>query len=420
MRAKQSILVTTAPTEALVDPNGLNGHPVNRTDTYQAWTQANAPKDQLHIGCPAAGLRFLKASVRQIDVLEYPTWNEYREALSRGYDIVGVSFFTCTLDTVRLMVKMAREAGVQKLWGGGYGVLTPGATELFDRVFIGSGEKPLFEWMEGSPLNSIRHPPMISELRFRSFASKVGYLYTKRGCNMKCSFCSTPVFLPREEPVPFDEILRVLDVYRDEGVANVVIYDETFMTNVQASLRVARALAERRLPWVCLTRADRIKDKLPQLADLYMDGAIIGIESFREANLQDISKRQDARSIESTIEEMVRLGLRTVGTYMLCHPNDTAESIRRDIQRLGSLGLFLAQVSILTPFPGTPLWTQLESRLIDRDWSHYDIYHLVWKHNHIRPDEARDLVALAQTTINRPSVYSRSLRPRHGYVGQVI
>lgn len=413
MYRKSKILFTTVPIEVLIDKNGLNNHTVNRTDTYQAWTQALKEKYHIKIGCPPVGLRFIKENIPGIDILEYPSWKQYEEALKNGYDVVGISFFTSAMNAVPLMARMARDSGVKELWGGNYGVLTPGAEKFFDKTFIGSGENAVYGLLEGKRLGKIKHPALISDLTYRSFSSRVGYLYTKRGCNMGCSFCSTPLFLPHEDLIPTDEILKVLDIYRQEKLANVVIYDETFMSNVKFSMDVAAALAERELPWMCLTRADRIKDKIARLADLYMDGAIIGIESFRESNLKSIEKRQKAKIIEDTLNEMVRHGLRTIGTYMICHPEDTAEVIYRDIERLSTLGLFLAQVTILTPFPGTPLWKQLEDQIIDTDWYHYDVYHLVWKHPYITPDEARDLLAYAQTKINNPLKFSRKLRPRH-------
>jgi radical SAM superfamily enzyme YgiQ (UPF0313 family) len=412
MHRKSNILITTAPKEVLIDREGLNNHVADRTDTYQVWTQAIREKYQIRIGCPPVGLRFLKENVPHLDILEYPSWEEYQKTLQNGYDIVGISYFTCSFGAVPEMVRMARQAGVKEVWAGNYGVFTPGTQDLFDKVVIGSGEKMLYEWFEGKPLDKIKHPAIISDLSYRHFSSKVGYLYTKRGCRMGCSFCSTPLFLPDEAPISMDEIVNVLDIYRQNGVVNVVIYDETFMTDEKTSLDVARALAERELPWVCLTRADRIQDKIPQLADLYMEGAIIGVESFREHNLKTIEKRQRARNIERTINEMIRHNLRTVGTYMICYPEDTIESIMRDIERLSSLGLFLAQISILTPFPATPLWKQLEDQITDEDWNHYDIYHLVWKHPCITPEEARELLTHGQTKINNPLYYSRKLRPR--------
>lgn len=413
MYNKSKVLITTVPIEVLIDKEGLNNHVVDRTDTYQAWTQAIKEKYQIRIGCPPVGLKFLKENIPRLDILEYPSWIQYEEALSNGYDVVGISFFTCSMNAIPKMVRLARDTGVRELWAGNYGVFTPGTKDLFDKIFIGSGEKVLFELFEGKILEQIKHPEVISDLRYRNFSSKVGYLYTKRGCKMGCSFCSTPLFLPNEAPISMDEILKVLDIYHQKKIANVVIYDETFMTNVKLSMEVVKALAERELPWVCLTRADRIQDKIPQLADLYMEGAIIGVESFRERNLQTIGKRQKAKTIERTINEMIKRGLRTVGTYMICYPEDTVEIVKGDIERLSSLGLFLAQISILTPFPGTPLWKQLDNLIIDKDWNHYDIYHLVWEHPHINPDEARDLLAYAQSKINDPLNYSRKLKPGH-------
>jgi len=39
------------------------------------------------------------------------------------------------------------------------------------------------------------------------------------------------------------------------------------------------------------------------------------------------------------------------------------------------------QATILTPFPGTPLFQSMEreGRLVDRDWSHYDFRHVVFE-----------------------------------------
>jgi hypothetical protein len=38
----------------------------------------------------------------------------------------------------------------------------------------------------------------------------------------------------------------------------------------------------------------------------------------------------------------------------------------------------MAQISILTPLPGTPHFAALEPRIFDRDWSHYDYHHAVF------------------------------------------
>ena len=39
------------------------------------------------------GLRFIKQNVPGIEILEMPTAAQYRRALTRGWDIVGISFY---------------------------------------------------------------------------------------------------------------------------------------------------------------------------------------------------------------------------------------------------------------------------------------------------------------------------------------
>src|SRR6185369_4854501 len=103
------VLLTSAPMESLVEENGIGGHPYNKTDTYQAWTCAVDLPDRLSVTCPSIGLRFLKENVPDVEILEYPTWAEYRKALaSERWDMVGISFYTWSTPVAIEMAKEAR------------------------------------------------------------------------------------------------------------------------------------------------------------------------------------------------------------------------------------------------------------------------------------------------------------------------
>jgi radical SAM superfamily enzyme YgiQ (UPF0313 family) len=49
------------------------------------------------------------------------------------------------------------------------------------------------------------------------------------------------------------------------------------------------------------------------------------------------------------------------------------------------------QATILTPFPGTPLHEEMEwqGRIADRDWSHYDFSHVVFRPLHMSAAQLR-------------------------------
>jgi pyruvate-formate lyase-activating enzyme len=409
--ATKKVLLTTAPKEALIDFDGVGGNWYDKTDTYMAWTCALPLDQRLSVTCPPTGLRFLKANVPDVEILEYPSWHEYLAALkSEKWDMVGVSFYTWSTPVAIEMAKVARQHGVQELWAGNYGALSPGLEPHFTRLVKGAGEWPLHQYVYGKPLTRIHHPAMIGESSFGGVSSGVGYLYSKRGCNIGCSFCSTPVFNPREDPIAALDMYEALDRYREAEVAHVIIYDETFFLDNDVAETVVDALAERDLKWICLTRADRIRGRIGELTDRNMDGAIIGVESFRDYNLSDVSKRDDVYNVRQTMKEMKEHGRRVLGTFMIGFERDNAENVAFDIEQLAAEEIFACQLTIMTPFHATRLWKEMEHLISETDLSKFDLYHLTWDHPKITRSEMRDLLAWAQTRVNDPSRIMKAVK----------
>lgn len=407
----KKVLLTTAPKEALIDFDGVGGNWYDKTDTYMAWTCSVDVADRLSVTCPPTGLHFLKANVPDVEVLEYPGWHEYLAALkSEKWDMVGISFYTWSTPVAIEMAKMARLHGVKEIWGGNYGVLSPGLDKHFTRLIKGAGEHVLHEYVYGTRLERIKHPPMLGVSSFRGVTAGVGYLYSKRGCNIGCTFCSTPVFNPREDAMARAQMEEALDVYQEQKVAHVIIYDETFFLHNELAEQVIDALAERDLKWICLTRADRIRGRIGELTDRCMDGAIIGVESFRDANLADVRKRDDVYNVRETIKELNHYGRRALGTFIIGFERDDAQSVEIDIRQLGEAGLFACQLTILTPFHATKLYSEMEPIIDETDLSKFDLYHLVWQHPKIGRLEMRDLLGWAQKTVNDPERIGRKIK----------
>jgi Radical SAM superfamily len=397
------VLLTTAPKEALIETDGIGGHWYDRTDTYMAWTCAVDYEDRLSVTCPPTGLRFLKANVPDVEVLEYPTWQEYLDALrSEKWDMVGISFYTWSTPVAIEMARQAREAGVPEIWGGNYGAIGPGLSQHFTRLIKGAGEYALHQFVYGKPLRRIHHPPMLGRSGFRGVSSPVGYLYSKRGCNVGCTFCSTPVFNPKEDAIFMEEMHEALDVYKEQKVAHVIIYDESFFLYNDLAEKVVDALAERSLPWICLTRADLIRGRIGELTDRCMDGAIVGIESWRDKHMADVRKRDDVYNVRQTVRELLKYDRRALGTFMIGFADDDAEDMAVDINQLADEGLFACQLTLLTPFHGTKLWKQMEHLVDEPDLSKYDLYNLVWNHPKVSKSEIRDVLAWAQRRVNDP------------------
>jgi radical SAM superfamily enzyme YgiQ (UPF0313 family) len=86
-------------------------------------------------------------------------------------------------------------------------------------------------------------------------------------------------------------------------------------------------------------------------------------------------------------------GIGVEGTIMFGLDYHTEDFIRRLIDFLLTVELDLAEFTVLTPFPHTRCWRQLEreGRIIDRDWSHYNATRVVFKPYHMSPERLQEL-----------------------------
>jgi hypothetical protein len=92
------------------------------------------------------------------------------------------------------------------------------------------------------------------------------------------------------------------------------------------------------------------------------------------------------------IKEMKDNSCFVLGTYMFCHEADTKESMHLDIEKLAKLEIPAVLPVIFTPFAPTPLFQKYEQRIIDWNWNHWDDGHLVWKHQDVTPEDARQIL----------------------------
>lgn len=349
---------------------------------------------------PAMGIRFIAENFSGIEVLEYPTIPEFEEALEGRFDVVGISFLTSQTEEARRMSQIARAHGAKEVWGGGWGIDTPGAKEYFDRSFSGYGEQRLLPVIGDRLKGGLRHPILIGEAHFFKFKAKVGYLYSIRGCKYKCEYCPTPAVTPELLAMELGEIERVLDVYAREKVHAVVIYDETFLQNPLHSWKVIDLLNERGLMWFCLTSSSELDGVVSKLRDKGFLGCLMGMESLRDKTLVDYRRGRLTDTNIKVIKEMKDNSCFVLGTYMFCHELDTKQSMRADIEKLASLEIPAVLPVIFTPFAPTPLFQRYEDRIIDWDWNHWDDGHLVWKHPDVTPEEARQILFDCDTSCN--------------------
>lgn len=356
------------------------------------------PLLSLEFHFPAIGLHFLRANVPGIRMLEYPSWQRFCQELEQRVDVLGISFYTRDIPVVEEMVRLARERyGVGEVWGGNYGVLTPGMDELFDRVFVGYSENALCQALHGTERQGeLRHPLMIAPVTaplFPPLRAYMGIMLTHRGCNLRCTFCQTPQFAPKMTAIDKKELERVVDEYYRLGVRVILFAEESFMPSLNREL--LDRIAYYGMKWYSESHVKSLSNRIEELVrKTGYAGSIVGIESISERNLEFIDKRLSVTSLMDTLEEARQAGVFMQGTYMFGYEEDTPESLAEDAERLLELPLLVNHYFVLTPYPRTHIASYIENRYgpASRQWSFYDSRHLLWNHPHFTPREIEAFV----------------------------
>ncbi len=85
----------------------------------------------------------------------------------------------------------------------------------------------------------------------------------------------------------------------------------------------------------------------------------------------------------------------TAAFYVLGFLQDDWTSIAATIEYAADLGSSFAQFKLLTPYPGTPMFRQLQPLLIESDWEKFDGYTPTFRHPNLTVRELTFLLAAA-------------------------
>ena len=119
-------------------------------------------------------------------------------------------------------------------------------------------------------------------------------------------------------------------------------------------------------------------------------GVFVGFESLSDANIQHARKRSPRAD---DYARRVRLfhdnGIQVNGSFVLGFDDDHRDVFARTASWIEENRLECATFHILTPYPGRPLFREMEAagRLLHRDWSRYDTGHVVFRPKHLTPEE---------------------------------
>jgi anaerobic magnesium-protoporphyrin IX monomethyl ester cyclase len=267
-----------------------------------------------------------------------------------------------------------------------------------------------------------------SRMGFKFFTRPVGGGYpllASRGCPEFCTYCPH----------------RILAGYRMRSIANIVDEMERLCDQVSRPYVIFRdpLFTEQRdrvielcdeikrrgltLTFEAETRLDRLDvELLDKLHEAGFRAMSFGVESLDPATLKKSGRRPIPQSHQREIIEHCRkLGIVTAAFYVLGFLQDDWNSVAATIDYATDLGSTFAQFKMLTPYPGTPMFKQIEPLLAETDWEKFDGFTPVFKHPNLTERELRFLLGAAYKRFYmRPSYLANFLKIQNGAIREWV
>jgi radical SAM superfamily enzyme YgiQ (UPF0313 family) len=108
---------------------------------------------------------------------------------------------------------------------------------------------------------------------------------------------------------------------------------------------------------------------------------LIGFESINQETLEKMGKKTNiVTQYEHAIKNLHNNKQIVIGCFMFGFDTDTKDIFTSTFQMIKHLQIDIADFSVLTPFPGTPVFNNLENenRLLTKDWEKYNLKTMVF------------------------------------------
>jgi len=346
-------------------------------------------------------------------------------------DIVGISSLTYAINYAYEIADKFREKGISVVLGGYHASALPDeAKQHADAVVIGEAETSwpqLLKDFEKDKLKSFYHSgPVNAKLipnanrTLQNGISFVSRVQATRGCPNRCEFCSvgnveTNIFRKR----PIENVINEIKSLKSPSFS----FDDSSLTiDLEYTKDLFRQMKSLNKKFSCYGNINLLnenEDLLKLSKDAGCNTWCVGFESFSQENLDQSNKKNKASSYQESIKKIHKFGLRIKGLFIFGFDGDTTDTFNFTYKKIKNLNIDFAYFSILTPFPGSRLYTRLkkENRINTEDWSKYTSGFVVYEPKNMTSDELYDKTnELTKNFYSFSTILARSLDFKHPIV----
>ena len=253
--------------------------------------------------------------------------------------------------------------------------------------------------------------PRRSILPRRSFLTTTSLIAT-RGCHNRCGFCYLATDGLRM-PYRMRDPEQIAAEFLEDAQPYAVFIDNNLGSNPEYLRKLCDALRPLNRIWSAAVSIDVTDDPslIRAMALAGCTGVFVGFESLADENLSDARKKSPKTADYGRRVRMLHdNGIQVNGSFVLGFDHDRKDVFSRTAEWIEENRLECATFHILTPYPRTPLFREMEAegRLLHHNWALYDTAHAVFRPKHMTPEELeRGYAWIYQRLFSHASIWRR-------------
>jgi radical SAM superfamily enzyme YgiQ (UPF0313 family) len=365
---------------------------------------------------PSLGLLTLAGMTPPQHECEYLEVKDIRdlEILPDHFDLVGISSLSAQIGEAYELADRYRALGVPVVMGGLHVTALPGeAARHADAAIAGEGESVWPDVLRDAELGRLkrcyqaRGDFRMADAPMPAFdmldPSKYNRLtvQTSRGCPLRCEFCASSILLtPRYKQKPIDRVLAEIDRIRTLWRRPFIEFaDDNAFVNRRYWKDLLPELTTRKIRW--FAESDLSVHEDTELLRLMRQSGcaevLIGFESPGTWGLHGLELKKDWKlkrwhDAKNAVARIQSFGIRVNGCFILGLDGQGPEIFDKVLDFAMETEMFDVQITVQTPFPGTPLYSRLKTAgrlLCDDAWETCTLFDVNYRPEQMSPEELR-------------------------------
>lgn len=290
-----------------------------------------------------------------------------------------------------------RARGAYVVLGGLHGTSLPEeAAPHADTIFLGPGEDTFPQFLRDlasgtprrryeSPVRTLEGlPPIRRDLIQRQRYLVPNSIVVSRGCPHHCTFCYKDAFFTGGRGFYTQLVDDALaEIARLPG-RHLYFLDDHLFGSPRFARELFRGMKGMGRVFQGAATVDSIlrDDLIEDAAAAGLRSLFVGFETLSSNGLAGAGKRQNlGRDYREVTRRLGSLGIMINGSFVFGLDGDDRDVFARTVDWAIQAGITTATFHILTPYPGTALFTDMaaQNRIETRNWDLYDTRHVVYR-----------------------------------------